>query len=143
MTNYDPVDKPVHYASGTVECIDAIEASMEPRAFKGFLKGNIQKYVWRYEAKGGVESLQKAQWYLNRLIVTIEAEEAKHTANYEAIQEMLNVIGEGIPSDKVAAYDPDDYMVSGCPDGFCPLPNVRTGPSESMTVRCDYFRPVN
>jgi hypothetical protein len=137
MTNYDPVEKPAHYASGTVECIDAIEASMEPRAFKGFLKGNIQKYVWRYEAKGGVESLQKAQWYLNRLIVTIEAEEAKSTVDYEAIQEMLNVIGESIPSDEVAAYDPDDYMVSGCPNGFCPLPNVRTGPSESM------FQPIN
>lgn len=129
MTNYDPVGKPVHYASGAVECIDAIEASMEPSAFKGFLKGNVQKYVWRYETKGGVESLQKAQWYLNRLIVTIEAEEAKSKANYEAIKEML--------SEEVAAYDPDDYMVSGCPDGFCPLPNVRTGPSESM------FQPIN
>jgi hypothetical protein len=129
MTNYDPVEKPAHYASGTVECIDAIEASMEPRAFKGFLKGNIQKYVWRYETKGGVESLQKAQWYLNRLIVTIEAEEAKSKANYEAVKEML--------SEEVAAYDPDDYMVSGCPDGFCPLPNVRTGPPESM------FQPIN
>jgi hypothetical protein len=129
MTNYNPVDKPAHYASGTIECIDAIEASMEPKAFKGFLKGNVQKYVWRYEAKGGVESLQKAQWYLNRLIATIEAEEAKSRANYEAVKEML--------SEEVAAYDPDDYMVSGCPDGFCPLPNVRTGPSESM------FQPIN
>jgi hypothetical protein len=129
MTNYDPVNKPVHYASGTIECIDAMKASMSPAAFKGFLKGNVQKYVWRYEAKGGVESLQKAQWYLNRLIVTIEAEEAKSRANYEAVKEML--------SEEVAAYDPDDYMVSGCPDGFCPLPNVRTGPSESM------FQPIN
>ena len=129
MTNYDPVDKPVHYASGTIECIDAIEASMSTEAFKGALKANVIKYVWRYEAKGGVESLQKAQWYLNRLIVTIEAEEAKSRANYEAVKEML--------SEKVAAYDPDDYMVSGCPDGFCPLPNVRTGPSESM------FQPIN
>jgi hypothetical protein len=129
MTNYDPVDNPAHYASGTIECIDAIEASMSAEAFKGFLKGNVQKYVWRYEAKGGVESLQKAQWYLNRLIVTIEAEEAKGRANYEAVKAML--------SEEVAAYDPDDYMVSGCPDGFCPLPNVRTGPSESM------FQPIN
>ena len=129
MTNYDPVGRPVHYASGSVECIDAIEASMEPRAFKGFLKGNIQKYVWRYETKGKLESLQKAQWYLNRLISTIETEEAWSAAMYETVKEML--------SEEVAAYDPDDYMVSGCPDGFCPLPNVRTGPSESM------FQPIN
>jgi hypothetical protein len=42
-----------------------------------------------------------------------------------------------VEKDLVANYDPDDYMVSGCPDGFCPLPNVRTGPSESM------FQPIN
>ena len=126
MTDF--VNHPPHY-QGAIECINAIEASMEPRAFKGFLKGNIQKYVWRYEEKGGVESLQKAQWYLNRLIVTIENEEAKSTAIYEAIKEAL--------TEEVAAYDPDDYMVSGCPDGFCPLPNVRNGPSESM------FQPIS
>jgi hypothetical protein len=132
MTDF--VNHPPHY-QGSIECIDAIEASMSAEAFKGALKANVIKYVWRYETKGGVESLQKAQWYLNRLIVTIKAEEAKSKANYESVKEML--------SEEVAAYDPDDYMVSGCPDGFCPLPNVRTGPSESMTVRCDYFRPVN
>jgi hypothetical protein len=126
MTDF--VNRPPHY-QGSVECIDAIEASMSAEAFKGALKANVIKYVWRYETKGGVESLQKAQWYLNRLIVTIEAEEAKSRANYEAVKEML--------SEEVAAYDPDDYMVSGCPDGFCPLPNVRTGPSESM------FQPIN
>jgi hypothetical protein len=126
MTDF--VNHPPHY-QGSIECIDAIEASMSAEAFKGSLKANVIKYVWRYEAKGGVESLQKAQWYLNRLIVTIEAEEAKSRANYEAAKEMF--------SEEVAAYDPDDYMVSGCPDGFCPLPNVRTGPSESM------FQPIN
>ena len=126
MTDF--VNRPPHY-QGSVECIDAIEASMSAEAFKGALKANVMKYVWRYETKGGVESLQKAQWYLNRLIVTIEAEEAKSKANYEAVKEML--------SEEVAAYDPDDYMVSGCPDGFCPLPNVRTGPPESM------FQPIN
>ena len=126
MTDF--VNHPPHY-QGSIECIDAIEASMSAEAFKGSLKANVIKYVWRYETKGGVESLQKAQWYLNRLIVTIETEEAKSRANYEAVKEML--------SEEVAAYDPDDYMVSGCPDGFCPLPNVRTGPSESM------FQPIN
>ena len=31
-------------------------------------KGNIIKYILRYEKKGGVEDLEKARWYLNRLI---------------------------------------------------------------------------
>lgn len=65
----DQVNHPSHYASGSIECIEAIESSMTKEAFAGFLKGNVQKYMWRYESKGGVESLQKAQWYLNRLIL--------------------------------------------------------------------------
>ena len=96
---------------------------MSPEAFKGFLKGNVQKYVWRYEAKGGMESLQKAQWYLARLIATIEAE-APSKFSLDPASIKVN-------------YDPDDYMASGCPDGFCPMPSTRQGPSEP------FFPPVN
>lgn len=64
----DVVNQPSHYNKGGVECIDAIESSMTKEAFCGYLKGNVQKYMWRYENKGGVESLKKAQWYLNKLI---------------------------------------------------------------------------
>jgi len=35
---FDPVEKPVHYAAGSVECIDAIEAQMTPEEFRGYLK---------------------------------------------------------------------------------------------------------
>ena len=66
----DSVNNPSHYASGDIECIDAIESSMTPEAFRGYCKGNVQKYIWRYEQKGGKESLEKAQWYLNRLLGT-------------------------------------------------------------------------
>lgn len=74
----DKVNQPSHYAKGGVECIDAIESSMSKDAFLGYLKGNIQKYIWRYECKGGLESLLKAQWYLNRLIGTIECSKVKN-----------------------------------------------------------------
>ena len=30
--------------------------------------GNVLKYLWRHREKGGVESLRKAQWYLQREI---------------------------------------------------------------------------
>ena len=66
------VNSPPHYNSGDIECIDAIKESMTPEAFKGYLKGNIQKYIWRYENKKGVEDLKKARWYLNKLIKTVE-----------------------------------------------------------------------
>jgi hypothetical protein len=64
----DNVNKPAHYTSGTLECIDAIQAALSVEQFKGFLRANVIKYTWRYEHKGGVEDLRKARWYLERLI---------------------------------------------------------------------------
>jgi hypothetical protein len=63
----DKINKPTHY-EGNIECISAIQSSMSNEAFKGYLKGNIQKYIWRFDRKNGVEDLKKAQWYLNKLI---------------------------------------------------------------------------
>ena len=94
--------------------------------FKGFLKGNALKYVWRYAHKNGAEDLKKAQWYLDRLIVICDNEEPKSRSIKKKMEEALGV-----------NYDPDDYMASGCPDGFCPMPGVRQGPSEPM------FKPVS
>ena len=64
----DKVNNPHHYNTGDIECIDAIKASMSPEAFKGYLKGNTEKYLWRYSYKNGLEDLKKARWYLNYLI---------------------------------------------------------------------------
>lgn len=68
----DAVHHPAHYCRGGIECIDAIRASMSKEAFAGYCKGNCLKYLWRYDAKGGVESLKKAQVYLGWLINTEE-----------------------------------------------------------------------
>lgn len=126
----DFVNNPPHYTSGPVECIEAIEASMPPAAFKGFLKGNVIKYVWRYENKNGAEDLEKAQWYLNRLLAACKAEQDKKEAMEKAVEEVLGA---------APTYDPDDYMISGCPDGFCPMPGVRQGPPETLSM----FPPVS
>ena len=65
----DMVSHPPHYTDGgCVECIEAIESALSNEEYRGFLKGNIQKYIWRERHKGGTESLKKAQWYLDRLI---------------------------------------------------------------------------
>lgn len=123
---HDPVNSPKHYADtdGGIECIEAIEASMSTEEFKGFLKGNVQKYVWRYAQKNGAEDLKKAKWYLERLITIVVMGEAMAKAT---IRDSSKTLAEAI-----ANYDPDAYMASGCPDGFCPLPGVRQGPSEGM-----------
>ena len=64
----DLVNHPSHYTDGGIECIEAIEAQLTVEEYRGYLKGNIAKYVWREKHKGGTESLKKAQWYLGRLI---------------------------------------------------------------------------
>ena len=66
----DKVNNPSHY-EGSIECIEAIKSSMSAEAFKGYLKGNVMKYVWRFDRKNGKEDLQKAEWYLKKLIETI------------------------------------------------------------------------
>ena len=72
----DVVNKPDHYNTGNIECIDAIEESMSSIAFQGYLKGNCMKYLWRYDYKGKpVEDLQKAQWYLAKLLNVVVFEE--------------------------------------------------------------------
>ena len=69
----DMVNSPRHYNESGIECIDALEA-MLGSGFKSYLQGNIAKYLWRYKYKNGLEDLQKAQWYLNKLIGVVENE---------------------------------------------------------------------
>lgn len=64
----DVVNHPPHYTQGGIECIDAIKAALTEDEFRGYCKGNALKYVWRERHKGGVESLEKAMWYLKRLV---------------------------------------------------------------------------
>lgn len=66
--NHNPVTQPDHYNKGAIEAIEAIKASMHPQEYKGYLKGNCLKYLWRYEYKNGVEDLRKARVYLDWLI---------------------------------------------------------------------------
>lgn len=71
-TAVDMVNHPPHYTSGKVECIEAIKASLDTNAFRGYLKGNIMKYLWRHEKKNGLQDLEKAHWYLESLIETFD-----------------------------------------------------------------------
>lgn len=74
----DPVNHADHYNAGDIECIDAIEASMSPIEYAGFLKGQVIKYLWRYRHKGkAVQDLKKAEYYHARLIAVVEKEEVK------------------------------------------------------------------
>ena len=69
----DVVNSPPHYTAGGIEAIDAIEAALSDEGFRGALKANVLKYMWRYEKKADpVADLRKARWYLDRLIAAQE-----------------------------------------------------------------------
>lgn len=67
---------PSHYKQGKVECIDAIEsATVHKTGLEAVCTANVIKYLFRYEAKNGLEDVRKAQWYLNKLIDYLEHKE--------------------------------------------------------------------
>ena len=64
----ETVDHPAHYNQGGVECIDALKAAtVGLEGIQAFCTANAIKYLWRWKSKGGVEDLDKAIWYINRL----------------------------------------------------------------------------
>lgn len=70
------VDHPSHYNKGGIECIDAMEAAFGDECVMDFCLCNSFKYLYRCMHKNrALEDLKKAQWYLTRLIDTIEKKE--------------------------------------------------------------------
>ncbi len=66
----DLVNHPKHYISKTgLETIDVIEAfTFDLQGIEAVCTGNVLKYICRWKHKNGVQDLEKAQWYLERLI---------------------------------------------------------------------------
>lgn len=67
----DNINHPAHYCMGKIETVEAISAALGDEGFQSYCAGNVLKYVWRYRHKGGKESLEKARWYLDRLIAEV------------------------------------------------------------------------
>lgn len=57
-----------HYITKSVQPWEAMESWMSEEAFKGFIWGNVIKYIARWEDKGGKQDLEKARHYLDKLI---------------------------------------------------------------------------
>ena len=56
-----------HYDRGRIQPIEFMLMSFSPDEFRGFLKGNVVKYISRSSYKNGVEDLEKAKIYLEWL----------------------------------------------------------------------------
>lgn len=57
-----------HYTDLTIEPLNVMQAWFNEDELRGFLRGNIIKYIARYRNKNGIEDLEKARDYLNKLI---------------------------------------------------------------------------
>lgn len=64
----DNVNHPKHYTDGKIECIDYIRDKLTDEEFRGYIKGNILKYITRERLKNKDEDLQNAKWYLDKLL---------------------------------------------------------------------------
>lgn len=77
----DLVNHPPHYTHSDIECIDAIRAAVGSESnFMAYCQGTAIKYLWRYRHKGGAEDLNKAIWYLNRMVQSFDKIIAQHDA---------------------------------------------------------------
>lgn len=67
----DMINRPDHYHKNGIDVIGYLEQHFPNiptvTVAEGFYIGNIIKYVSRYKEKNGLEDLEKAKFYLNKL----------------------------------------------------------------------------
>lgn len=64
----DMVNHPSHYTQGKIEVIKIMEDQLTAEEYRGYIKGQVIKYITRERYKNGLEDLEKADWYLRHLI---------------------------------------------------------------------------
>ena len=74
LDSSDVINKPSHYHSNGIDVIGFAEAQFSNEEQKGFHRINAIKYITRYDRKNGIEDLNKAKFYIDKLI---ELEESK------------------------------------------------------------------
>ena len=62
--------KPNHYGNSGIDVISFCQANN-----LDFMQGNVIKYVFRYKNKNGLEDLEKAKEYIDRMIENLLDEE--------------------------------------------------------------------
>lgn len=66
---HSAVNHPAHYNKGGIETIEYIRTRCTPEEFKGFLRGNLIKYVDRApDKKQEEQDYRKARFYLDAMI---------------------------------------------------------------------------
>lgn len=60
--------RPNYYKKDGRDLFDYFADLFPEEGFRGFMRGNVFKYLMRYPAKNGIEDLVKARTYIDRLI---------------------------------------------------------------------------
>lgn len=67
----DEINKPNHYHKGGIDVIAYLERHFGNNKYtvaEGFAIANVIKYVSRYKEKNGMKDLQKAEFYIKKLM---------------------------------------------------------------------------
>jgi hypothetical protein len=83
----DAINKPAHYNQGLIECIEAMKIVLTPEEFRGYLKGNVFKYLWREKDKNGNEDIRKGKSYYDWLIELIDESEQQKAADLQSLKD--------------------------------------------------------
>lgn len=97
-TQNEAVNHPSHYTYGSIETIDMIESC---GWLPHFCAGNALKYLTRHEHKGKkIEDLEKADWYITKLIEYYRKEEEKNRLVWQEVDPDMAEQNEETPEDK-------------------------------------------
>lgn len=67
MSDFHNVQNPKHYHHSGLDPIKYAEVNFPKEQLKGFYRINSLKYLSRYEHKGGLDDIDKAIFYLQKL----------------------------------------------------------------------------
>lgn len=98
---------PNHYVFGGIETIEYLKAKLTPEEYRGFLKGNVLKYVSMEAEKNGLEDLKKDKWYLDKLI---EFENDRKLLPVESIEKIEDFKAIYAPKIKMTSEQKEEFM---------------------------------
>jgi hypothetical protein len=111
---------PDHYKSKSKETIERLQDNLTQGEFKGYLKGNILKYLDRYEHKNGVEDLM--DYTCNKLgvkvgeptadgLFEVRGVECLGACGYAPMMQLGDFYQEHLTEAKI------DQLIADCKDG--------------------------
>lgn len=87
------ITQPAHYHAGKIDVIKFSEENFTKEELKGFYRMNVLKYVTRFDKKNGLEDLEKAAFYLDKL-KAMESEPVEQTKPENELSTFLRSLSD-------------------------------------------------